>query len=157
MIVAAREHLDEALLVESMPLVKASSDEVENGPELEMDIPGLLNAELTGQSASYTLRDEGQLIGYIHVCLSGNMHFRSLIIAIVDSIYIVPRYRRGNLARQFIKRVEDDLASMQIRQLAFYIKVEHDYEKLFMRMHYICSEKIYVKDLGNGTSVHTGT
>lgn len=156
MILARREYLDEELLCEALPLIKASADEVEDGPELDMDITGLLEAERMGEGASYTLRSDEQLIGYLHVCLSRNMHYRTSIMAIVDSIYLLPDFRKGSLARQFIRRVEEDLKDLHVSTLAFYIKVNHDYENLFLRMAYTCSEKIYVKDL-YGTPLHSST
>lgn len=98
MLTAQIEDLDAAALEEVKPLLPTHYDELSEhklaGIPLDPQFDLYLARAAAGQVLYVTLRDQGELIGYLVSFIAPGMHYRSCLTATADIFFVKPD-RRG--------------------------------------------------------------
>lgn len=109
---------------ELMPLWEAHWKETEmyrEGQGFNMDVDRYIKYNDVGYYILYTARHSGKLVGNFGAYLSTSMHTKQ-IIATEDTLFLLPKYRKGFTSMRFIRFVETDLASRGAAEMSITVK-----------------------------------
>lgn len=109
---------------ELMPLWEAHWKETEmyrNGQGFNMDVERYIKYNDVNYYTLYTARDGKKLVGNFGVYLSKSMHTKQ-IIATEDTLFLLPKYRKGFTSIRFIRFVEADLVSKGAVEMSITVK-----------------------------------
>jgi len=106
-------------------------------------------AELCDQGILHivTARDDGKLIGYHVAMICGHLHYKSTLHGITDVYYLLPEYRGKMVGVRLFKEVEDDMRRRGVKKLYTGTKLHHDMGRMFERLGYKETERLYTKFL----------
>jgi hypothetical protein len=152
-IVFAREIFTEALLDETLPLVRAHWREVAHYADipLDPDASAYHHAEFRGFLRVYTARKVGplgdhRLVGYAAYFVRPSIHYASSVQASQDVIYVSPECR-GSTGARLIQFADEQLAGEGVQAVYHHVKVAHNWGRLLERMGYEAVDVIYAKRL----------
>ena len=147
MVDIARELVTIKLLNEVEPLTEKYWKEVgTEGYDPNPDKALYLKSSHNGIYAAYTLRDEGELRGYLSYWILTHPHYL-MNIAQMDLFFIELGYR-GYSAIKLLKFSEKDLKeNFDIDTIFLSTSVKRDISPLFKRLKYQDSDKMYIKRL----------
>lgn len=132
--------------IEGAPLMRAHWEEVANWRDevpLEVDVVRACAMEERAELRAWTVRDAGELAGYL-VCLIGpHLHYRTTIHGWVDAVYLVPGLRSTGHGRALIERAIADLREAGVRRLACHVKLGYDFGPLLEQLGFIATETIW--------------
>ena len=132
---------------EALPLLRANARETSILPrEFDPDLDGILAAEAAGVLRAYTMRADGKLVGYTTFAVSPHFHFRGLIIATQDALFVSPEYR-GRAALRFLRWQDDELAREGVDLIHRQVTVRRDYGRALDRIGYSPDACEWVRDL----------
>lgn len=114
---------------------------------LEPDYDTYGKIEFFGKLRIFTVRLEGELIGYAVFLLSPALHYRSSMQAIQDVLYLHPNYRRGGTGGRFIKWCDDQLKLANVQVVMHHVKVAHDFGPLLERLGYQKTDTLWARRL----------
>ena len=107
-----------------------------HGLAFNPDYDNLIRYERAGQFVMFTVRSEGGgLVGNCAMYLSRSMHTRTLT-ATEDTVYLLPRARRGRTAVLFMKYVEDCLRMLGVKEIDMTVKPVSRAERFFQLLGY---------------------
>lgn len=132
---------------EMFPLLTEHWKEVAlfNDIPLDPDKEAYERMEANGAVRLYTLRDEGQLVGYSVFFIIHHPHYKSSMQAQQDIIYITPEAR--GIGKQFIKDCDEELRKEGVQVVSQHVKASHNFGPLLERIGYVISDHIYVRRL----------
>lgn len=111
-----------------------------NWPQYElMEGAGLLRI--------YTARACFALIGYCIYIVAPGLHYRHVTYANQDILFLESRYRRGRMARDFIRFTEGDLKAEGVKVVLHHVKVVSGLGPMLERDGYGPIDTIYGKRL----------
>lgn len=137
------------VIAEVYPLLQAHYEEVAVNKEkvkLSPDLVRYLDLEECGQFVVFTLRKDGELIGYNAFILTTFLHNKNNMLAQNDVLYIKPEYRHGSAARRLMKAAEEWLIG-KVDIISYHSKVDHDFSPLLERDGYDKVEYILMKEI----------
>jgi hypothetical protein len=123
-------------------------DEVEWGKEDVPLNPNLATYEMAakhGAVSFFSMRDEGELVGYAVFWTHGHPHHDGKIFAINDLLYVKPEYRRSALVDGFLMFCEQELVLIGCDVMTVSMKTNHDHPGLMGIHGFTATEKIYSK------------
>lgn len=137
----------EAWASESKDLMHAHWQELGLDLDLEIapDLEKMKILENLGLFKVITVRNNGQLVGYLLAVVSTHLHYRtSPPMFIVDAYYIAPEHRNGTGAKLF--KFAEVLAK-QLGAIKIYLscKAHKDHSKLFSALGYKLSDFAFIK------------
>lgn len=97
----------------------------------------------------YTVRDQGELVGYFCLTVSKSLHYKDHIFAACDIIYVKQDNRAGMTGHKLIKFAEDDLKKLGVSLIAINTKIHAPFDNLLNRMNYVQTERLYTKYIGD--------
>ena len=109
--------------------------------------------EKAGGFAVFTARDEGMLVGYSAFFIHPHMHYKDLVVAANDVLFLHPEYRKGMTGIKLIKFSETTLKNRGVDKLVWHIKFnknekdKKDFRAIMHRLHYTDEEVIVGKFL----------
>jgi len=112
--------------------------------QLEPDFQKLTMFERGQILASFTVRDNGRLVGYSMFICTPALHYMSHVVAYNDAIYVVPELR-GAAGRALIQVAERELIARGASKIVYHFKVAHDRGPLMDKLGYEAAENIYEK------------
>lgn len=136
------------LWAEMTPLLEAHYREVAHYQDipLEPDYAAYQTLEDIGIFRIYTTRlENGNLVGYAAYLIAPHLHYRSVLNATMDVVYIAPEYR--GMGRQFIEWCDQQLKVDGVETVTQHVKVAHDFSPMLERMGYEWVEKILIRRL----------
>ncbi len=143
------EAFDDALIEEMTPLLLRHKDEVcvyddfEFGPNWElykqMYESNVLHA--------YTARDDGVLIGYIVYTVGDNPHYKDVVQADQDVLYLDPDHRGFMLGTRLIKYGDVELAKLGVTLVVQHVKLAKDFSPILDRIGYMKTKTIHERRL----------
>ena len=92
---------------------------------------------------------EGTLIGYNINFLQYHPHYCEHIYAINDIIFILPKYRHTNTARELIESTEVILKHLGVSVVTMHMKPEHTFMSLVEGLGFKQQEYVYSKLIGD--------
>lgn len=147
MIVFAREDL--AAMREAMALVQDHHEEVDLYQDKVKMIPhweAYEGMEKYGNLIIFTMRDEGELIGYSVFHLIQHLHYAETVFAANDVVYIKPEVR-GKKTFEFFKWCEAYM-SEYAQVITYNFKEQHPHDELVEALEMDKYEIVYSKYIG---------
>lgn len=120
-----------------------SKDRVKLDPDWER----YANMEHAGSFHVFTARDDGRLIGYSAFFLAKHIHYRSLVVANNDVLYLHPDYRCGMTGIRLIRSSETGMKALGAAKITWHAKYSNDLKQILIRMGYADEEAILGKML----------
>lgn len=134
------------LINEAQELFKKHSEESSDRLDiipLDINFKAHLILEANRRLETFTVRDDGRLIGYTTWILTNPMHYKNSITASSTMIYVLPEYRKGLLGYKLIKWSIDQIKKRNVKRILIGIKPHHDFGKILERLGASHFEKIY--------------
>lgn len=113
---------------EAKPLLIQHWEELARNKELfplDPDYESYFSLEKLGKLRIYTVRRNGELIGYACYMVSKNLHYRTMTCAVSDIFWLHPSVRRGSLGIKLFKFIESELSSEKVNLMHTTYKIEH--------------------------------
>lgn len=105
--------------------------------------------ESKGMLASFTARDEGNLIGYAVYFLSPHQHHKEHLTADSDIVYLEPSYRGTGIAFDLYSYAESKLKEKGVSVIMLRMKDRIPFEPLANKLGYSKEEIAYAKWIGD--------
>ena len=147
----AKEEYTSELVKELGPLIRAHRNEISLMPEEVLTEP---NWEVYQYAADqdllhiYTVRIDGELVGYTIYMTYVHQHYISQLIAEPDVIYLFKSARKGMIGRDLLRFAEQDLKSLGVNYLKQIVKPKvRDFGPLLKRDGYELTDVIWTKRL----------
>jgi len=141
------ERYDE-MVAEFEPLLKLHYEEVESDKDV---CPLVIHHEMYQQSEDAgilqitTARHDGELVGYCFFLLVAPLHHATTPHAMLDLLFLLPKYRKGRNAVELFKSAEARAIAAGARKIVCGCKADHSIASLFKRLGYRADEIYYSK------------
>lgn len=133
---------------DSIGLTTSHFEELEDYKgELDPDYTMYKTINDAGYLKTLSVRCDEQLVGYCLIILSPSLHFKGILFATSDVIYLAPEFRRFDIAVRFIKFIEKVAKNINVDYLTFGVRPKRDYSSLLKRLGYTQREIVYHKEL----------
>jgi hypothetical protein len=93
----------------------------------------------------FTARNDGKLVGYSFFFLDTHIHYRDLLVATNDVLYLTASYRLGITGIRLIKYSEAELQKLGAKKVTWHIKESKDLSPILNRMGYFAEDTILGK------------
>lgn len=123
---------------EIKPLHRAHWDETEahrHRLPFNPDYETFIRYERAGRYILFTLRSEGELSGNCAMYLDKSAHTQT-IIATEDTLYLLPRARKGRVASRFVAYVENALRQLGVKEINITVKTINKAGRFFRLLGY---------------------
>ncbi len=146
-----REKCTKELFDEVYPLLEKHYEEITHYKDIPLDpnVQAYLKLEEIGTLRVYTVREEGEIVGYASFLVSRNIHYKTCLQALQDIIYIDPS-KRG-FGAKFIIWCDMQLKKEGVQIVYHHIKKKHNFGPLLERMGYELIDLIYGRRLNHGS------
>ena len=131
---------------EISPLFEKAWEEVDflaDHVELDPDWDLAIKMEEMGMFRTYTMREEGVLVGFTCVIVQPLLHSRSNFHSAVDVAYIDPSHR-GSF-KSFLRLIESDLKDQGVKTFSFNLKSWDKTGEFLKKEGYTHTENEYMK------------
>lgn len=95
----------------------------------------------------FTARIDGELVGYSAFFLKPHIHYKDLLVASNDVLFLKKEHRAGRIGLKLIKYSEQRIKELGANKITWHIKVTNDFRPMFHRMNYIDEDVIIGKIL----------
>lgn len=112
---------------------------------LEVDYPAYEAAEALGKLRIFTVRIDGELVGYSCYFVNSNPHYKSSVQAVQDVLFLAPEYRKAAIGRTLIAYADHMLAAEGCQVTYQHSKVALPIDALLKRQGYEFIERIWAK------------
>lgn len=103
--------------------------------------------EHAGSFHIFTARDAGELVGYSAFFLASHIHYRSLVVANNDVLYLHPDHRVGMTGIRLIRNSETGMKALGATKITWHAKYSNHLKQILIRMGYADEEAILGKML----------
>lgn len=137
---------------EAMPIVVRHYDEIaqfKQVQKLDPDWGVYLKAEEAGKLWVMTARRNGEIVGYIIMLLTFDMHYRKMFRATEDVHFLIPEYRKGLLGYRMLAKTKQAMANKGCKTITFRTKADADHGKLFERLGGVLHDLVYTIVIGD--------
>lgn len=135
---------------EIMPLWDAHNAEVaakDDKARLAPDLDRYMALHLAGKLHIVVAREAGAVIGYLFAAVETHLHRRNTLCAFYDLYYVKPEHRRGWTGIHLFKEAERSLKARGVVKLHTGTKLWKDVGRLFERMGWDETERLFTKSL----------
>jgi N-acetylglutamate synthase-like GNAT family acetyltransferase len=116
---------------------------------LNPDVDTFWALEKSGLLLIVTARDGEKMVGY-HVCIvRPHLHYKHSLTAYADMYFVHPDYRQGMTGVRMFKFLEAELRARGVERIYQGTKIHKDMGRLFERLGYKETERLYVKWIGD--------
>lgn len=122
--------------------------EQDNSYALNPDWDSYYALEQSGNMKAYTVRIDGTLVGYASLYITKSLYAKDRIEAHYDMIYVMPKYRKGKTAANFIKYIEQQLIEIGAKRINIATLSHQPFDRLLEWLNYKHTEKVYSKYIG---------
>jgi GNAT superfamily N-acetyltransferase len=112
---------------------------------LAIDYDYYCKIEAMGLLFMATARDAGRIVGDYLFFIQQGRHSCNSREALLDSMFLLPDYRKGTIALRMLRFCETELARMGVNRITLACKTAHDVSVLFRRCGYVHTEVVYSK------------
>ena len=134
---------------EIKPLHRAHWNETESHRHdlpFNPDYETFIRYERAGRYVLFTLRKDGELLGNCAMYLDKSAHTQTLI-ATEDTLYLLPRARKGRAAIKFVAYIEKALKQIGAAEINITVKTVNTASKFFAALGYVHVENGLTKIL----------
>lgn len=136
---------------EIQPLLRQHYDELTWRKEkftLDPDRERYLALETAGRLRVYSMRRDGILVGYSCYLVSPALHYKGVLMAVNDVLYVSPE-ERGLEPIKFMRWCEKELKNDGVQCITLHIKKSMNWGRLAERMGYEVVETNHLKWIGD--------
>lgn len=101
--------------------------------------------EHAGAFHVFTARDDGRLVGYSAFFLGHHLHYKDLVVANNDVLYLHPDARNGMTGIRLIKTSEAGMKALGAAKITWHAKYSNDLQQILVRLGYTDEEVIMGK------------
>jgi len=151
-VVFAREKYDQ-IIGEGLPLLERHRLEVAKFPDLmKLEIDADMYRLLEGKDRLYiaSARENGELIGYFSIFVNNHHHYKRLLVATEDVIYVRPDHRDPFTGILLLRFGEQAMRTRGCHVIIGRTKVEHDHGRIYQRLGYHPMDTVWIKRLDGG-------
>jgi len=95
---------------------------------------------------SFTARDGNELVGYCFFTFITMSHYKHITLAINDTLYLKPEYRKGMTGYKLITKAEEEVKKLNVQEIMWRTKLgDSNFGKLLERLGYFPEEVSYTK------------
>jgi len=116
---------------------------------LNPDVDTFRLLEDAGLLLIVTARDSEKMVGYHVSIVRPHLHYKHSLSAYADMYFIHPDYRQGMTGVRLFKYLEEQLREKGVERVFQSTKLHKDVGKLFERLGYKETERLYVKWIGD--------
>lgn len=95
----------------------------------------------------FTVRDEDVLVGYSAFFMKPHIHYKDLIVATNDVIFLKKEYRLGITGIKLLKYSEQKIRELGAKKITWHVKYSNDFRPILHRMGYSDEDVIVGKIL----------
>lgn len=103
--------------------------------------------EISNKFTLITVRLETNLIGYIAFFIKPHIHYKDLIVASNDVLYLKKEYRLGMTGVRMLKYAEQTVKELGADKITWHVKHSSDFRPILHRMGYVDEDIIVGKIL----------
>lgn len=131
-------------------LTEASNEEVTpEGGILNLDLVSYFTYEQLGILKAVAARtDDGEMVGYMTFFLGNDPHKKHRLIGKLDSVFLIPEYRKGFTGIKIMKEAERIMVENECDGVVMASSVHRDLTPIYKRLGYKPIETIFYKELG---------
>lgn len=135
---------------ETLPLLIAHWEEVALRKDVPLEVvwPLYYALEKAGSLQVFTVRREGEIVGYSWFFVRPHPHYKSVMMASNDVLFLRKDARQGWTGVRLIKFAETSLKAMGVNRIAYHLKYDHDFSRILTRLGYTHDEFVMGKYLG---------
>lgn len=101
-----------------------------------------------GNLSVIAVRHAGELVGYHIAVISPHLHYKGTLHGVTDVYYLKPEHRRGFTGVRLFKAVGDEMKRRGVVKLITGTKLHHDMGRIFERLGYRETERVFTKIVG---------
>jgi hypothetical protein len=90
--------------------------------------------EHEGKLTIFTVRDDSDLVGYSFFFIDTHIHYKDLLVATNDVLFLHKDYRKGMTGIKFLKFCDSNLAGVD--KIVWHVKDSNDFKPILYRMGY---------------------
>lgn len=94
-------------------------------------------------------RQAGKMIGYHVSVVRGHLHYKTSLSSFTDMYFIHPDYRKGMVGVKLFKEAEKTLKARGVQKMSIGTKVSLDMSRIFERLGWTETERLYTKFIGS--------
>lgn len=143
MVTFSKHNFSVDLMLSLLDLGEMNKEETGIGWDLNVSLYDMLSLDPT----IFTVNDEDIVVGFSSVIV-GNHHRYSKNVGIVDTVYILPEYRKGFTGVKLLKFIEESLKEDDVQGIFISSSEKRDISKLLDRIGYSRVETTYFKEIG---------
>lgn len=113
-----------------------------------VDVPAYTAANVEGRLAVFTVRDNGDLVGYATFWVGPFPQRQGVIGAWQDAVYLTPNARHGGHGTDFLRFCDAELGAMGCKVVHHSVREGRDFSTILRRLGYVHAETVYAKHLG---------
>ena len=121
-----------------LPLLKVHQDEVAQFKDIKLD-PDFSQYQAVqdaGRLRVYTMRVRGELMGYASFLVANSLHCKGSYQALQDTLFLLPRVRRGLAGYRFLKWCDRQLQIESVQVVYHEVTDSRDFGALLKRLGY---------------------
>ena len=104
--------------------------------KLDPDWFRYFDLENSGKFHTITARDNDKLVGYAGWFLMPHIHYKSILVASNDVLFLHPDYRLGTSGIKLLKYSESEMLKLGANKITWHIKESNDFRNILYRMGY---------------------
>lgn len=101
--------------------------------------------ELKNKFHCFTARNYGELVGYSAFFVDTNIHYRDLLVAANDVLFLRHDLRLGTTGIKLLKFSEQQLKLLNVNKITWHVKFAKDFRPILHRMGYADEDVIVGK------------
>ena len=139
-------------LPELKDLFEDHYQEIGNDPEnikLNPDYDTYFELERLGKVHLVTVRYNNKIVGYNLSLLAPLLHFKHILNAHNDAIYVDKEYRKGTVGYRLIKFTMVSLKNLGVDCITIHTKTKQPFDRLCEKLGMTLVERNYIKYLGD--------
>ena len=131
---------------EALPLLDRHYEEIaqfKGVQKLDPDWETYDAMERSGHLWVMTVRDRGQLVGYMVMVINRALHYKSLLMATEDIHYLAPEYRKGLTGYRLLAKTRQAMKDKGAKMATMRCKAGQSHAALFERLGGELSDMVY--------------
>lgn len=133
------------------PLLREHKDEVAvyDFFDLNVDWDRYVEGDDKDVIVTFTVRSDGELVGYAAYFVSQSLHYRDQKYAVMDVIYLTPEFREAGIGASLLSFAEEYLTEeFDVSMMTIHMKVWAPFEGVADYLGYELKEYMYTKYVG---------
>jgi len=135
-----------------LPLIKNHYDEISIFKDYGYEFDPLIESYHASSQSEffkvYTAKFEDELLGYVFFCIYPNHpHCRKIKMAMMDMIYLDPKYRGKGIGKSLLECAHKDLKTHGVNMVIAAMSKKYDFSEMLNSMDYKLMDYLFIKEI----------